>query len=188
MTDKPAASGGTTLPGPRRGPGHRGMDVRDAVAEMAQRAHEISLEAGSKMTGALRDVIHAAVGLSDFAIESARDLVQYMVRRGQMTQEDGDTLLREAEAASGQKAKAPKPLSEKLARVVGDAPAVMPKPADEAKPAKTAKPTASKPAAKTAAAKPAAEKPAAKKAPAKKAAPAKAAAKPAAKKAPAKKK
>jgi polyhydroxyalkanoate synthesis regulator phasin len=199
MTDKPAASGGTTLPGPRRGPGHRGMDVRDTVAEMAQRAHEISLEAGSKMTGALRDVIHAAVGLSDFAIESARDLVQYMVRRGQMSSEDGDALLREAEAASGQKAKAPKPLAEKLARAVSDVPTSIPTPSAEPKAAKpVAKPAASKPAAKAAEKKPAAkaaerpaakapEKPAAKKATpaeAKKAAPAKAPAK----KAPAKKK
>ena len=36
---------------PRRSPGHRGQDVRDTVAEMAARAHEISLEAGSKMSG-----------------------------------------------------------------------------------------------------------------------------------------
>ena len=34
----------------RRGPGHRGTDVRDTVAEMAARAHEISQEAGSKMS------------------------------------------------------------------------------------------------------------------------------------------
>src|ERR671916_344948 len=90
----PAAS-----PPPRRGPGHRGADVRDTMAEMAARAHEISLEAGSKMAGALRDVVGAAAGLADFALESARDLVQYMVRRGQMTQDEADKLLREAEEA-----------------------------------------------------------------------------------------
>src|SRR5207237_7875316 len=33
------------------------------------------------------------------AVESARDLVKYMVRRGQMTQEEADKLIREAEAS-----------------------------------------------------------------------------------------
>src|SRR5205085_2211003 len=80
--------------------GHRGQDMRDTVAEMAAKAQEISQEAGSKMAGALRDVIHAASGIAGFAVESARDLVQYMVRRGQMTQEDADKLIREAEEAN----------------------------------------------------------------------------------------
>src|SRR5687768_15170097 len=84
---------------PRRSPGHRGQDVRDTVAEMAARAHEISLEAGSKMAAAMKDVINAAAGLTGFAVESARDLVQYMVRRGQMTQEEADKLIREVETA-----------------------------------------------------------------------------------------
>ncbi|MDP1859226.1 MAG: hypothetical protein Q8K82_11165 [Gemmatimonadaceae bacterium] len=86
-------------PAPRRGPGHRGQDVRDTMAEMAAKAHEISLEAGSKMAGTMREVIGAAAGLTAFAIESARDLVQYMVRRGQMTQDEADKLMREVEAA-----------------------------------------------------------------------------------------
>ena len=38
-------------------------------------------------------------GIAGFAIESARDLVQYMVKRGQMTPEEADKLIREAEAA-----------------------------------------------------------------------------------------
>lgn len=87
----------TTPPAPRRGPGHRGQDLRDAVAEMTAKAHEISLEAGSKMSAAMREVIHAAAGISQFAAESARDLVQFMVRRGQMTQDEADKLIREAE-------------------------------------------------------------------------------------------
>lgn len=86
-------------PPPRRGPGHRGQDMRDTVAEMAAKAHEISLEAGSKMAAAMKDVIGAAAGYTAFAIESARDLVQFMVRRGQMTQDEADKLIREAEAA-----------------------------------------------------------------------------------------
>ena len=42
----------TAPPPPRRGPGHRGQDIRDTMAEMAAKAHEISLEAGSKMAAA----------------------------------------------------------------------------------------------------------------------------------------
>ena len=93
---------------PRRGPGHRGADMRDTVAEMAERAQLISQEAGSKVSSAMKDVISAAAGLAGFAIESARDLVQYMVRRGQMTQEEADKLIREAEDAYNKK-----PASEK---------------------------------------------------------------------------
>ena len=93
---------------PRRGPGHRGADMRDTVAEMAERAQLISQEAGSRVSLAMKDVISAAAGLAGFAIESARDLVQYMVRRGQMTQEEADKLIREAEDAHGKK-----PTSEK---------------------------------------------------------------------------
>ena len=82
--------------------------MRDTVAEMAERAQLISQEAGSKVSSAMKDVISAAAGLAGFAIESARDLVQYMVRRGQMTQEEADKLIREAEEAHGKK-----PASEK---------------------------------------------------------------------------
>src|SRR3954467_3826653 len=95
-------------PAPRRGPGHRGADMRDTVAEMAERAQLISQEAGSKVSSAMKDVISAAAGLAGFAIESARDLTQYMVRRGQMTQEEADKLIREAEDAHGKR-----PASEK---------------------------------------------------------------------------
>jgi len=91
---------------PKRGPGHRGQDVRDTMAEMAAKAHEISLEAGSRMAGTMREVIGAAAGLTAFAIESARDLVQYMVRRGQMSQDEADKLMREVEAAHATQPKA----------------------------------------------------------------------------------
>ena len=102
---------------PRRGPGHRGADMRDTVAEMAERAQLISQEAGSKVSLAMKDVISAAAGLAGFAIESARDLVQYMVRRGQMTQEEGDKLIREAEDAHGKKPSSEKgrPTASKIA-------------------------------------------------------------------------
>ena len=99
----PAPAAGTaTVPPvvpPRRSPGHRGADVKDTVAEMAAKAHEISLEAGSKMAAAMKDVVGAAAGLTGLVLESARDLLQYMVRRGQMTQEEADKLMREVEAS-----------------------------------------------------------------------------------------
>ncbi|MEJ7760440.1 MAG: hypothetical protein WKF55_12720 [Gemmatimonadaceae bacterium] len=82
---------------PRRSPGHRGADVKDTVAEMAAKAHEISLEAGSRMAAAMKDVVNAAAGLSGFVMESARDLVQFMVRRGQMTQDEADKLISQVE-------------------------------------------------------------------------------------------
>ncbi len=89
---------GNPIP-PKRSPGHRGADVKDTVAEMAAKAHEISLEAGSKMAAAMKDVVGAAAGLTGLVLESARDLLQYMVRRGQMTQEEADKLMREVEAS-----------------------------------------------------------------------------------------
>ena len=94
---------------PKRGPGHRGQDVRDTMAEMAAKAHEISLEAGSRMAGTMREVVGAAAGLTPFAIESARDLVQYMVRRAQMTQDEADKLMRDVEAAHASMPKVAKP-------------------------------------------------------------------------------
>ena len=133
MADKPltAESPAPLDPGapaapmaPRRPPGHRSTDVRDTVAEMAARAQEISQEAGSKVAAAMKDVIGAAAGLAGFAIESARDLVQYMVRRGQMTQEEADKLMREAEEAY---AKRPKPPAPKVA----DVPKVVAKSAEQ---------------------------------------------------------
>jgi polyhydroxyalkanoate synthesis regulator phasin len=120
MADKPAPTSGTPAPAapsaeggdaaavPRRPPGHRSADMRDTVAELAERAQIISQEAGSKVAAAMKDVISAAAGIAGFAIESARDLVQYMVRRGQMTPEEGEKLIREAEAAH-----AKRPASEK---------------------------------------------------------------------------
>jgi hypothetical protein len=134
---------------------------------MAAKAHEISLEAGSKMAAAMKDVVNAAAGLSGFVLESARDLVQYMVRRGQMTQEEADKLIRQVEEHQPKRKAAPPPPPVKSA-----ASAHHPAPAKPA-PAKA-------PAAKAPAKAATKKAPAAKKAPAKKEAPAK---KPAAKKA-----
>ena len=78
-------------------------DMRDAMAEMAERAQQIGHEAATKVASAMRDVIGATAGLAGFAVESARDLVQYMVRRGQMTQDEADKLIRDAEEAQGKR-------------------------------------------------------------------------------------
>ncbi len=178
---------------PRRSPGHRGADVKDTVAEMAAKAHEISLEAGSKMAAAMKDVINAAAGLSGFVIESARDLVQYMVRRGQMTQEEADKLIREVEAALPKRKATPtahppeKAAAHAPAKVAPAPLAHRPAPVTHHAPPAPAR-AASKPAAKKAApkSKTPAKKPAAKKAAPKKATSAKSAPKkkPAAKKPP----
>ena len=123
---------------------------------MAARAHEISLEAGSKMAAAMKDVIGAAAGLTAFALESARELVQYMVRRGQMTQDEADKLMRDVEHAHGSKPKAkvaPAPPKQEKApkpvvKAATPAPAPTPPPAAAAKPKAKAAPPA-KAAAKT---------------------------------------
>jgi hypothetical protein len=145
------------------------------------------------MAAAMREVVGAAAGITGFAIESARDLVQYMVRRGQMTQEEADRLIKEAEAAhSTKKPSASRSLTSKslpavkkpsivtpprsaspITVVKRPEPAAMPKklePVHVKHPVKhpvthaAAKKPAAKPAAKKLAAKPAtSKKPAAKK-------------------------
>jgi polyhydroxyalkanoate synthesis regulator phasin len=183
---KPVAAETVTpgaVPPVRRHPGHRGADVRDTVAEMAAKAHEISMEAGSKMAAAMKEVIGAAAGLSTFTLESARDLVQYMVRRGQMTQDEADRLIREAEEAWSKKHKGKKPpprLEQKPKAVLKPVPYSLPRAAPPTVlPHKAGAPALRtavihKPAAKTPvekkhpATKHAAKKPPAKKRPAKK--------------------
>ena len=171
VSEKPAATGAAPASGPatpavtlgpdgnpippKRSPGHRGADVKDTVAEMAAKAHEISLEAGSKMAAAMKDVINGAAGISGFVLESARDLVQFMVRRGQMTQEEADKLMRAAEdfqATRKPRASAPvKSAAAKSSAKPSSKPvkAAKPKPAAKAKAKKPAKPAAkAKPKAK----------------------------------------
>src|SRR5206468_3406134 len=177
----PAPSVGTPLTPPvppKRSPGHRGADVKDTVAEMAAKAHEISLEAGSKMAAAMKDVIGAAAGLTGLVLESARDLLQYMVRRGQMTQEEADKLMREVEASHAKrKPSAPPPSAPAPTRApmpaaaaaTNHAPPVRHTPAHAVAPVKHAAPKAHEPAKKPATKKPT-MKPAAKKHPVKAAA------------------
>ena len=158
---------------PRRSPGHRGADVKDTVAEMAAKAHEISLEAGSKMAAAMKDVVGAAAGRTGFVLESARDLLQYMVRRGQMTQEEADKLMREVEASHSKR----KPFTPPPSSAVKPAPKVE---------AVSHAPAAQRPHTHTPAPIKHAAKPVAKHAPAKKPAAKKPTMKPAAKKHPVK--
>jgi polyhydroxyalkanoate synthesis regulator phasin len=171
VTAPPPVVGAVTPPTipPKRSPGHRGADVKDTVAEMAAKAHEISLEAGSKMAAAMKDVVGAAAGLTGFVLESARDLLQYMVRRGQMTQEEADKLMREVEASHSKR----KPFTAPPAPVVKTAPKVeavheAPRHTPAAAPVKhVAAPPAKHAVAKKPAAKKPTMKPAAKKHPVK---------------------
>ncbi|MDP9200949.1 MAG: hypothetical protein M3P26_03310 [Gemmatimonadota bacterium] len=141
---------------PKRSPGHRGADVKDTVAEMAAKAHEISLEAGSKMAAAMKDVVGAAAGLTGLVVESARDLLQYMVRRGQMTQDEADKLMREVEASHAKR----KPFTPPAPLAVKTAPRIE---ASHSAPMAKAAPTPIKQPAKPLAKHTAVRKPAAKK-------------------------
>lgn len=172
--DEIAESAAPSVPpgqAPRRG--HRGMDPRETVAELTARAHEISQSAGSKVAAAMKDVIGAAAGLTGFAVESARDLIHYMVRRGQMTQIEGEKLLREVEAAHGSRRPAPRAdvqatslntrvgKDEERPKLKAKEPkAAKASEADESKPARKKTAAAEKAPAKKATAKPAEKKPA----------------------------
>ena len=161
---------GTPPVPPKRSPGHRGADVKDTVAEMAAKAHEISLEAGSKMAAAMKDVVGAAAGLTGLVLESARDLLQYMVRRGQMTQEEADKLMREVEASHAKRPKSATPPPAPVAaraplkveppqhHHVASRPAAPVAPVKHTAPVKHAAPAAKRPAAKKTTMKPAAKK------------------------------
>lgn len=94
-----AARGTREKAGPPRAAGGR-LPKPAAVAKIAARAEAIRTQAGSKLTGAMRELVYAAAGLTGFAVETARDVVQFLVRRGQMAQDEGERLLREAEVAS----------------------------------------------------------------------------------------
>ena len=155
----PAPALGTPPIPPKRSPGHRGADVKDTVAEMAAKAHEISLEAGSKMAAAMKDVVGAAAGLTGLVLESARDLLQYMVRRGQMTQEEADKLMREVEAShSKRKPSAPPPAAVRTAPKVEAVRHTPPRPAPPVRHVAKPAPAAKKPAAKKHTMKPATKK------------------------------
>lgn len=114
----------------RKGSAFHGMDMRDSLAELAARAQAIGQEAAGKVAAAMREAIGSAGEIAAFSIESVRDLVQFMVKRGHITAEEGEKLLREAEQASARRAPSP-------ARP----------PAREAKPAPAKAPAAKKAAA-----------------------------------------
>jgi chemotaxis protein histidine kinase CheA len=210
--DAPAtAEAVTPAAPPKRSPGHRGTDIKDTIAEMTARANEITLEAGSKMANALRNILRSALGTDELSVDATRDVVDYFRRRHLMSADDAQALLDEVAEAAGKKkgAEGPKlpPLPGKPAAHKVDSLAKLaqelslpPTPGAATQPPPPivlpgvpaeARPAAAKPATKAAATKApvAKDEPAAAAAAAKaeKAAPAKAAAKaPAAKVAPAK--
>jgi len=69
------------------------------AAALAARAQAITGEAAGKLTDAMRGLVFAAAGLTGFAVETARDVVGFLVRRGEMAKDEGERLLRDAEAA-----------------------------------------------------------------------------------------
>ena len=92
----------------------------------------------SPVADALVQMIRAGAGLDAFRMDSAKELVQYSVRRGLISADEGDELMAEVTAVAGRKRGRPKPAAKKPAAK---------KPATKAakKPAKKA---AKKPAAK----------------------------------------
>ena len=206
MTPDAPASAEAVTPAapPKRSPGHRGTDIKDTIAEMTARANEITLEAGSKMANALRNILRAAIGTDDLSVDATRDVVDYFRRRHLMSADDAQALLDEVAEAAGKKkgSEGPKlpPLPGKPAAHKVDSLAKLaqelslpPTPGAATQPPPPivlpgvpveARPTAAKPAAKSAAK--AAPKAEVAEESAPKAAPAKPAAKTAAKAAPAK--
>lgn len=151
MMDSPHANdpSGAPVPGSNptaatANPSENGKaDLRDVVAELSERAQTISRDASGRIASAMRDVIGTSAGLAGFAVESARDLVQFMVRRGQMTAAEGDRLMREADAAQRKRSPA-----RTAARPSGKEPSVPAKPAAKAS-ANVASKASSKPPART---------------------------------------
>jgi hypothetical protein len=74
-------------------------DRERVLAELTERARAISEDATTRIATAMREVLAASTGVAGFALGSARDLAHFMVRRGQMSQEDSDRLIHEAEEA-----------------------------------------------------------------------------------------
>ncbi|MCU0625894.1 MAG: hypothetical protein MUF21_05315 [Gemmatimonadaceae bacterium] len=103
--DAPAAPAEAATPAapPKRSPGHRGTDIKDTIAEMTARANEITLEAGSKMANALRNILRSAIGADDLSVDATRDVVDYFRRRHLMSADDAQSLLDEVAEAAGKK-------------------------------------------------------------------------------------
>lgn len=98
MTDTHSASLSSSPPANRDG-NAESTDGDDPMAQLAARANQLSQEAANRMATSMKDLISSAAGIAGFAIESARDLVQFMVRRGQLSSEEAEELMRDVEAA-----------------------------------------------------------------------------------------
>jgi hypothetical protein len=69
----------------------------------------------SPVADALVKAIRAAVGVGEFAVEDAEELVRYAVRRGLIGPEEGDRVLAEVQAALGTARKAARSVKPKAA-------------------------------------------------------------------------
>jgi len=110
----------------------------------------------SPVADALVQMIRAGAGLDAFRMDSAKELVQYSVRRGLISADEGDELMAEVTAVAGKRRGRSKPAGKKPAKKAAKSPAKKAA-AKKTKPAKKAvKKVAKKPAAKKKAAKKAA--------------------------------
>jgi hypothetical protein len=75
-------------------------EARDSLAELLERSRAIARQASSTLVSAFKDAMADPAVAGGFAVESARDLVQYLLRRGELTPGDADRLLKAAEGAA----------------------------------------------------------------------------------------
>lgn len=143
----PAVTGSVPSPfvaPPRRSEAQR-AEASQALAELTERARDIAQRASSALVAAFKDVVADPATAGELSVESTRDLVQYLQRRGQLTPEDAERLIRSAEAVAQRRpAHAAKPVKP----TVKTAPAKAPAKSAAKKSAPTGKaPAARKPAA-----------------------------------------
>lgn len=144
----------------RRSEAQRAESIQ-AVAELTERAREIARDASTALVSAFKDVVADPATAGELSVESTRDLVQYLQRRGQITADDAERLIRSAESMVQRRpARSAKPSKDvKPARAATPAKSVKAVVAKSARPkAPAAKPARS---ATTARPKPAAKKPSA---------------------------
>jgi len=99
VTAAPAA-GPAAIPSPhRRGDAHQ-PDPTVVLNALVERAHAIAKEASSTLVSAFKDVMADPAVSGGFAVESARDLIQYLSRRGELAPLDAERLVRLAESGA----------------------------------------------------------------------------------------
>jgi hypothetical protein len=75
--------------------------LAEQAAALAERGRAIEADSRGRFTAALRELVVSAAGFTGFAVETVRDVVQFLVRRGQIPPAEGERLLREAAGRQG---------------------------------------------------------------------------------------